>query len=109
MNCCCNFLCPRAARRRLAGVERGSRVSQVVLNPHCERVRATEHAPRGAFYVLEHRRGLAEIVARGARVGVERLRVKRPHLERVYISLAKNASRHGERFAQHRLGFFEAL
>ena len=31
-----------------------------------DRVRATEHAPRGPFRVLERRHGLAEIVERGA-------------------------------------------
>ena len=35
--------------------------------PH-ERVRATEHASRDPFRVLERRHGLAEIVERGAAV-----------------------------------------
>ena len=55
-------------RRRLAGGERGSRDSQIVLHVYCERVRATEHAPRGPFHVLERRHGLAEIIERGAGV-----------------------------------------
>ena len=63
-------------RRFLAGAERGSRLPQVMLNLHYERVRAAEHAPRGPFRVV----GLAEIVERGAG------RVERPaglpHMER---------------------------
>ena len=42
-------------------------------------MRATEHAPRGPFHVLEHIHGLAEIIERGTGVHVERHRVKRPH------------------------------
>ena len=34
-------------------------------------MRATEHAPRGRFYLLERIYGLAEIVGRGAGVVVE--------------------------------------
>ena len=37
---------PGIRRRRLAGAERGSRVSQFVLNSRGNRMRATEHAPR---------------------------------------------------------------
>ena len=51
---------------------------QVVLNVPCDRVRATEHAPRNASNVLERRQGLAEIVERGAGVVVERLRIIPP-------------------------------
>jgi len=58
-----------------AGEERGSRLSQIALNLHCDRVRATEHAPRGPFYVLERRHGLAVLVERGVGVQVERQRV----------------------------------
>ena len=59
----------RLARRgRLAGAKRGSRVSQIVLNPLCGWVRAAEHPPRNPFYVLERRHGLAEIVERGGGV-----------------------------------------
>ena len=64
-----------APRRRLAGGERGSRVSQFVLNVYCERVRAAEHASGDRFRLLERRHGLAEVVERGAGVKVERPRV----------------------------------
>ena len=70
------MLLPR--RRRLAGAEHGSRVLQIALNVHCERVCATEHAPRGPFHVLERRHSLAEIIERGAVVPVERHRVNPP-------------------------------
>ena len=56
-------------------MEHGSRVSQVALNVHCERVRTTEHAPRGPFNLFERIHGLAEIVERGAGVVVEHPRV----------------------------------
>ena len=59
-------------RRRFAGAERGSRVLQFDLKVHCERVRATEHAPRGPFCVLECRHGLAEFSELGAIGHVER-------------------------------------
>ncbi len=65
-------------RRRLAGAEHDSRASrglQRVLNVHCDRMRAAEHAPRGPFRVLERRYGLAEIVERGAGVLAERYSV----------------------------------
>ena len=62
-------------RRRLAGAERSSRVSQGDLNPSCDRVRAAEHAPSDSLHVLERRHGLAEIVECRACVLVERLRV----------------------------------
>ena len=65
---------------RLAGCERGSRVLQITLNEYCERVRATEHAPRDPFQFLERRHGLAEVVERGAGVTVERPRVNFPSL-----------------------------
>ena len=90
-------------------MEHGSRVSQVALNVHCKRVRATEHAPRGPFNLFERIHGLAEIVERGAGVVVEHPRVTPPHLERESISLSENAPRHGYRFAQQGLGFFVAL
>ena len=47
------------------GAERGLRVSQLVLNLRCERMRATKHAPRDPFSVLERRHGLAQIVEGG--------------------------------------------
>ena len=76
------ILCTR--RWRLAGAEQELRVSQRPLNPPYERMCATEHAPRGRFYLLERIYGLAEIVGRGAGVVVERQRVippqsKEPH------------------------------
>ncbi len=41
---------------------------QVALNLHCDRMRATEHAPRGWFNLLERPHALAEIVERSAGV-----------------------------------------
>ena len=67
------LLAPGAAR--LAGAEL-ARVSQAALNIHCEGMRATKHAPRGPFNLLERRHGLAAIVERGVGVKVERMRVK---------------------------------
>ena len=52
----------RFPRLRFAGAERGSRDSQGPLHIHHDRVRATKHAPRDPFSVLERRHGLAEIV-----------------------------------------------
>ena len=49
-------------KRSGTGAERGSRVLQVVLYVRGERVRATKHAPRNPFRLLERRHGLAEIV-----------------------------------------------
>ena len=95
--------------RRLAGAERGSRVSQVVFNPPCGWVRASKHAPRNPTRVLERRHGLAEIVERGTVVLVERRRANPPRLERGVMTFTENASRHRHRFAQQRLGLFEAL
>jgi hypothetical protein len=60
---------------QLANAERGSRGSQIPLNPRCERVRATEDAPGDPFCVLERRHGLAEVIERGAGVLVEHPRV----------------------------------
>ena len=76
----------RLARRRFfAGAERCSRGLQIALNPHCGRVRATEHAPRDPRRVLERRHGLAEIVERRAGVLVERPRVNLPYPKREII------------------------
>ena len=58
----------RRRRRRFAGAERGSRVSQIVFNRSCERMRAAEDAPRDRSRVLERRHALTKIVERGARV-----------------------------------------
>ena len=93
----------------LAGAEHISRVSQGCLNPSCDRMRAAEHAPRGPFRVLERRHCLAEIVERRVGVLVERLRVTPIHPEREFVTLADNAPRRGNRFAQQWFGFFEAL
>ena len=87
-------------RRRLAGAEHGTRVSQGSLNCRCERMRATHHAPGRPFRLLERRHGLAEIVERGGGVFAECTRVDRPHLERDIMILSVNASRHGLHFAQ---------
>ena len=98
----------RFARRRFAGAERGSRLSQEVPTKSCcERVRSTKGAPRNPFGVLEGRHGLAEISERGAGVLVERPCVIRPHPERIYGTLPVTTSRQGHRFAQQCLGFFE--
>ena len=79
------------------------------LNLRYHLMRATEDAPRGPVRLLEHRHGLAEIIERGAGVVVERPRVKLLHRERETITFSENTPRHGHRFAQQRLGFFEAL
>jgi hypothetical protein len=49
-------------RRRFAGAERGSRVSQGSFHLQNGRVRAAEHAPRDPFRLLERRHGLAGFV-----------------------------------------------
>jgi hypothetical protein len=54
------------------------RFSQLNLDRLCDRVRATKHAPRDPFRILERRHGLAEIVERGGGVLVERHRVTVP-------------------------------
>ena len=61
-------------------------------------MRATERAPSDPFHVLERRHGLVEIVDRGTGVHAERLRVNRPHFEREFMNLSKNAPRHGHAF-----------
>ena len=99
----------RRRRRRFAAAERGSRVLQVALKSLCGRVRAAEDAPRDPVCVLERRHGLAEIVERGTVVLVERRRANPPRLERGVMTFTENASRHRHRFAQQRLGLFEAL
>ena len=55
-------------RWRLAGGERGSRLSQAELDYLYERVRPSKHAPRGPFRLLERRYGLAQIAERGVSV-----------------------------------------
>ena len=86
-------------RRRLAGTERGSRVSYFSLDSCCERMRATHHAPGDPSRVLERRHCLVKIVERGAGVLVKRLRVCPPRLERDSMSFSENASRHGRHSA----------
>ena len=99
----------RARRRRFAGAERGLRVSQGAPNIQYDRVRTPENAPRCRFQTLERRHGFAQIVGSGASGTVERLRVIHPHHDREFITISENAPRHGYRFAQQFLGFFEAL
>ena len=72
-------------------------------------MRASEHAPRDPSRVFERRHGLAEIVERGVGVDVERRRIHHPHREREIMIFSENASRHRYRFAEHQLGFIEAL
>ena len=69
-------------------------------------MRATEHAPRGPFRLLERRHGLVEIVERGGGVLVERQSVIAPQMKRDLVTLSENAPRRGYRFARQRLGFF---
>ena len=83
-----------ASRRRFAGAERGSRVLQGNFNICYGRVRATQNAPRDPFRVFERRHGLSEIVKRGGRVPVERIRINPPRPERGFIILAEDTSRH---------------
>ena len=89
-------------------INRGSHGSQGSLNSRRERVCAAEHAPRGRFHILERRHALADIVECGAVGPAECVRVIPPHPERGFMTLAVNASRHGQCSAQQRLGFFEA-
>ena len=96
-------------RRRLAGGENSSRRFQTIFKCRGERVRAAKHAPRDPSRILEGRHGLVEIVERGGGVLAERPRVIPPRPEREYITFSENTPRHGYQFAQHRLGFFEAL
>tara|TARA_B100001769_G_scaffold255634_1_gene232293 strand:+ start:194 stop:466 length:273 start_codon:yes stop_codon:yes gene_type:complete len=90
-------------------MQEASGLSQEMFNLLYERVRATEHAPRGPFRVLERRHGLAAIVERGGGVLVERPRVIEAHPEREMMILSEDASRYGQRFAQHRHYCFVAL
>ena len=96
-------------RLRFTGSDRGSRHSQIMLNPRCERVRGTEDASCNASSVLECLNGLAEIVERGGGVAEERPSVIQPNPKRCYIILAESASRHGHAFAEQRLRFCVAL
>ena len=73
----CEFMLSIMYLGLLGGDEPGSRVSQIHLNRRGERIRATEHAPRDRFYLLERPNGLVEIVERGAFVLSERCRGRR--------------------------------
>ena len=90
----------RLAEVAFAGGERGSRVSQFVIDFFCERVRTTEHAPCDRCRLLERRYGLVDIVERGTGVLAERRRINTPHFEREFMTFTESASRHGNRFAQ---------
>jgi hypothetical protein len=91
-----------------AGLEHGSRVSKIALNCSCERVRATEHATRNPYRVLERRNCFAEIVEGGAVVFVEHRRVNQPYPDRVFMRRSEGALRQGHRLAQQCLGLFIA-
>ena len=80
--------------KRLAVAEGASRFSQKVLSHSYERVRATKHAPRDPFRLLERRHGFAQIVESGAGGDVKRPPVKRPHLERDFITFSDSTARH---------------
>ena len=87
-----------------AGDEHGLSISHdasiVIATGWCRRARA-------AWSVPNPRTSPRPSVARG--VLVECPRVKRPQLERVFMILTENASRHGHRLAQHRLDFLTAI
>ena len=72
-------------------------------------MKPSEHALRGQRQFLEPPHGLEEIVECRAGVVVEHCCVIPPHPDRDFMTLAKNALRHGYHLAQNRLGFFEAL
>ena len=93
----------------LAGAEFGSHLLKCCLGERYERVGAAEPAPRGPFYLLEHRHALAEIAARGAVVPAEGLAVNPPHPEQEMIALSEDASCHWDGIAHQCLGFSEAL
>ncbi len=71
----CNLVFVRCLQTSVSGAERGSRVSQGVLNARRGRVRATEHAPCDSILVLERRHGFLGIAKRGALVRAKRSRV----------------------------------
>ena len=51
-------------------------------------MRGSEDAPRGPFYFLERRHGLADIVERGVGVFAKRLRVIPPQFERGVLTVS---------------------
>ena len=77
-NSCVVLRLQTSSLRTLAGAESGSRGSQVVLDSFRERVRATQHAPGGSFYLRERRHCLAEIIERRTVGLAERPRVNFP-------------------------------
>ena len=81
-------------RRRLAGGERGSGVSQGLIKSPFERMCAAKNTTPGPCRLLESRHSLAEIVERGGGVLVERPRVSPPHREREFMTIPENASCH---------------
>ena len=72
-------------------------------------MRATEHAPRDPFRLLERIYGFADIVERGGWIVVERIGVRPPQCKREMMTLSENTSRRGYRFAQQCFGLFELL
>ena len=81
----------------------------MVLSSRYDRMRASVNPARDPCRILERVHGFAEIGARGVAVFVVRLRVNPPHLEREFMTLSKDALRHGYRVAHQCLGFFEVL
>ena len=77
---------------RFAGGERGSRVSQEGLNMHRDGMRATHHAPRGPFRLLERLHSFPEIIERGTGVREEHISMNRPHQERKLMTFSKSSS-----------------
>lgn len=51
----------RRGRRFFAGAERCLRASQVLPKPDRERMRYTEHLPRGTSRLVERRHGFAKL------------------------------------------------
>ena len=92
----------RGARRRSRGA-RGQRLARVFQRPldlGRLRMRRSEYALPRRCYGLECPHGFAKIVECGVGVLEERQRVKPSHSERGNFSLAENASRRRNRFAQ---------
>ena len=82
----------RTRRRRLAGAEGGSSVSLVVRNRTYGRMRATEHAPRGQFDLLQHCHCLTEIIKRGAVALDTLVKTRAPDLASAKLRTRRNAS-----------------
>ena len=106
VSCLVLFILVLLRLRIFAGAERGSRPLQMHLNRHCVRVRATKHAPRGPFRLLEHRRGLAKIVERGAVVLAERPRASGSRVLQIRLNFSgkrMRAAKHAPRGPFHLL------